>query len=112
MHAGGGRGRRGGRGGKRRPGPAGEETSPYGGAGKDAPRDSREDSHTDYDEEQMELAQRLKDMMSAELSQRTALTKRVGELEVALASARKELADLRGRNEQLAEQLRAAGKQE
>ncbi len=60
----------------------------------------------------MELAQRLKNMMSAELSQRTALTKRVGELEVALASARKELADLRGRNEQLAEQLRAAGKQE
>ena len=112
MHAGGGRGRRGGRGGKRRPGPAGEEAPQYGGAGKDAPRDSREDSHTDYDEEQMELAQRLKDMMSAELSQRTALTKRVGELEVALASARKELADLRGRNEQLAEQLRAAGKQE
>ena len=110
MHAGG-RGRRGGRGGKRRPGPATEE-APRGDAGRDAPRDSREDGHADYDEEQMELAQRLKNMMSAELSQRTALTKRVGELEDALASARKELTDLRGRNERLAEQLRAAGQQE
>ena len=57
------------------------------------------------DDDYVELAKRVTEMMKAEMTQRTALTRRVGELEDTLTSVRKELSDLRSRNERLTEQM-------
>ena len=65
------------------------------------------DSNTD-DEGYLELAKRIAELLAAEVSSRESMTRRVGDLEDALKSAQKELADLRHRNERLNQQLNIA----
>ena len=73
--------------------------------------DSGKGSSSMTDSEQdgfLELAKQLADLARAETASHEALTKRVTELETALAASRKDLADVLVRNKQLTTQLKAA----
>lgn len=54
------------------------------------------------------LAKQLTELSRLEVASHEALTKRVSELETALAASRKDLADVRVRNETLTKQLKAS----
>ena len=56
----------------------------------------------------LELAMQLAELSRAETASHEALTKRIADLEANLSVARKEIADVRVRNERLATQLKAA----
>lgn len=56
----------------------------------------------------LELSKQLAQLSRAEVASHEALTKRIVDLETMLATARKELADVRVRNERLAGQLKVA----
>ena len=56
----------------------------------------------------LDLAKQLAELARLETQSHEALARRVTELEAALVSSRKELADVRVRNEKLATQLKAA----
>ena len=66
-------------------------------------------SMTETEQDQfLVLAKQLAELSRAEVASHEALTKRVTELETALTESRKELADVRVRNEKLSSQLKAA----
>ena len=103
----GGRGRSGGGGGGKGKKPDGEANVQVVESVPEPAAESRRDTSA-QDDDYVQLGRKIQEMMKAEMSQRTALTRRVGDLEDTLASVRKELADLRTRNERLTQQLQAA----
>ena len=83
---------------QRRPLPAENAASPA--------LDHNADADGDADDEYLQLAASITQMMRDEVASREKLSRRVNELESALASARKEMDDLRSRNSDLQARLR------